>query len=98
MIPEGELLLDRAFLVDLFLSLRDIFRGGSRTSTEVAERLKKSLPTGCPEIKWKAGLVIFEELGILSRYSRGGQEYFQYHAVKKKMDLNASPTFCRYRK
>lgn len=98
MIPEGELLLDRAFLVDLFLSLRDIFRSGSRTSAEVAERLKKSLPTGCPEIKWKAGLVIFEELGILSRYSRSGQEYFQYHAVKKKMDLNASPTFCRYRK
>lgn len=96
--PGGELLLDRPFLVEIFLRLRELLSGGSRPVSEVQHTLCSLYPGHCPEVKLKAGLIVFEEIGILSRYSRNGQEYFIYHALKDKMDLQMSPTFCRYRK
>ena len=98
MTPGAELLLDRPFLVDVFLKLRSLLSGGSRTVADVQQLLCSMYQGACPELKIKAGLVVFEEIGILSRYSRGGQEYFIYHVLKDKMDLQTSPTFCRYRK
>lgn len=95
--PGEELLLDRTFLVDVFLKLRELLAGGSRPVAEVHRQLAGQCG-GCPEIRLKAGLRVFEELGILSRYSRSGQEYFIYHVLKDKMDLQTSPTFCKYRK
>lgn len=96
--PGDELLLDRTFLVDVFLKLRGILSGGSRPVAEVHRQLSGLYRGSCPEIRLKAGLRVFEELGILSRYSRSGQEYFIYHVLKDKMDLQTSPTFCKYRK
>lgn len=95
--PEGVLLLDRNFLVTLFLKLRAFLAPGSRPVAEVQQSLCAAC-RGVPEIRVKAGLIVFEEIGILSRYSRSGQEYFLYHVLKDKMDLQTSPTYCRYQK
>lgn len=93
-----ELMLDRAFLVDVFLKVRAILFGGSRPVAEVQRSLLEQYRWRVPEIKIKASLVVFEEIRILSRYSRNGQEYFLYHVLKDKMDLQKSPTFCKYQK
>lgn len=96
--PQEELLLDRPFLVEVFLKLRSILLGGSRSVSEVQHRLMEQCRWRYPEIKIKASLVVFEEIKILSRYSRNGQEYFLYHVLKDKMDLQESPTYCKYQK
>lgn len=96
--PEEELLLDRDFLVEVFLKLRDYMRGGARPLAEVQEMLRGGFARKVPENKLKIGLAIFEEIGILSRYPRNGQEFLSYRTLREKMDLAQSPTFCKYRK
>lgn len=96
--PGGELLLDRDFLVELFLALREYMQRGTRPVLEVQEMLQRHFEDRCPENKLKIGLVVFEEIGILSRYARNGEEFFSYRTIRKKMDLTKSPAFCRYQK
>ncbi len=97
-VPGEELLLDRDFLVGLFLALRESMQRGARPVLEVQEMLRRRFQERCPENKLKIGLVVFEEIGILSRYSRNGEEFFSYRTLREKMDLTKSPAFRRYQK
>ncbi len=96
--PDANVRLDRDFLVQVFLKVREFLAPGSVQVSELQERLGRLSGGRCPMVKIKAALVILEELGIMSRYSRNGQEYFMYHSLKKKMDLAASPTYQKYSK
>lgn len=96
LIPEAEERLDRDFLVQVFLKVREFLTPGSMQVGELQQRLSRLSNGRCPLNKIKAALIILEELGIMSRYSRNGQEYFMYHALKKKMDLTSSQTYQKY--
>lgn len=96
--PEENMKLDRDFLVEVFLELRGLLDGRSRSVAEVTEALAAHFRGRCPESKLKVSLIIFEEIGILSRYSRGGQDSFVYHVLRDKLDLNSSSVYCKYKK
>lgn len=98
LVPEREVRLDRDFLVQVFLKVREWLSAGNMTVSELQDRLSKLSRGQCPMVKIKAALIILGELGIVSRYSRNGQEYFIYHTLKRKMDLTASKTYQKYSK
>ena len=90
--------VDRDFLVDVFLKLREFVNGGAMPVLEVQELLVEHFQRKYTGNKIKVGLIIFEEIGILSRYMRSGQEFLSYRPIREKLDLTRSPTFCKYRK
>lgn len=98
LMPEKDVRLDRDFLVQVFLKVREWLVPGNMPVSELQDRLSKLSRGQCPMVKIKAALIILGELGIISRYNRNGQEYFIYHALKRKMDLTASKTYQKYSK
>lgn len=98
LMPEKDVRLDRDFLVQVFLKVREWLAPGNMPVSELQDRLSKLSRGQCPMVKIKAALIILGELGIISRYNRNGQEYFIYHALKRKMDLTASKTYQKYSK
>ncbi len=88
--------IDRDYLVNAFLKLRAILSVGVRPVTEVETMMKSS--GVLPFRKMKTALLIFEELGVISRFGRAGQEQYRYQVLAAKMDLHMSATYRKYGK
>lgn len=88
--------MDRDFLAEIFLQTRTILAAGPQPTEQVQRQLHIYFAHRHPEHKIKLGLTVLEELGILTKYSHGADLYFQYQAVRNKLDLCRSPTFCKY--
>lgn len=93
---DPDVAMDREYLVDAFLKLRSLLANGPRPVSYVEKELSD---LGIlPKRKMRTALVIFEELGVISRYGYGEAEKYRYRILSVKMNLETSPTYRRYAK
>ena len=93
---DPDVAMDREYLVDAFLKLRSLLANGPRPVSYVEQELSD---LGIlPKRKMRTALVIFEELGVISRYGYGEAEKYRYRILSVKMNLETSPTYRRYAK
>lgn len=87
-------LLDRNYLVNVYRKLDSILKNMPKPVKEVHYQLigKFDFDPVC----LKMALAVFEELEIISRYSRNGEEFYQRRIVHKKLDLLSSSVYRRH--
>ena len=52
---------------------------------------------GFEKVSLSMGLAVFEELELLSRFSRNGEEFYQRRIATKKLDLMESEVYRKHR-
>ncbi len=87
-------ILTRNFLVDVYRALADSLKNNARPVAEVQGTLKRTY--GFDEISLETALAVFEELEILSRYSRNGEDFYQRRVVQGKLDLMSSSIYRKH--
>ena len=91
---ENERMLTRDFLVDIYRKLMDILRNSPKSVREVHQYMVRKY--GIDEISLGTALAVFEELEILARYSRNGEDFYQRRLVQKKLDLMTSSIYRKH--
>lgn len=87
-------LLTRDFLVDVYRKLMSILQNAPKPVREVHQLLVRKY--GLDEIGLGTALAVFEELEIVSRYSRNGEDFYQKRLVQKKLDLLTSSIYRKH--
>lgn len=86
--------LSREFLVLVYKKLTDILHDSPRTVREIQDILSGRID--CNREKMLAALSVFEELNILNRFSRGGEDYYRRRLITEKLDLFSSSIYRKY--
>lgn len=92
---EEACLLDRDYLVDVYRKLSLILRTMAKPVREVHYLMRKKY--GFEPVKLGMALAVFEELEILSRFSRNGEDFYQKRLVARKLDLLTSSIYRKHR-
>lgn len=92
---EEACLLDRNYLVDVYRKLSLILRTMAKPVREVHYLMRKKY--GFEPVKLGMALAVFEELEILSRFSRNGEDFYQKRLVARKLDLLTSSIYRKHR-
>lgn len=92
---EEACLLDRNYLVDVYRKLSLILRTMAKPVREVHYLMRKKY--GFESVKLGMALAVFEELEILSRFSRNGEDFYQKRLVARKLDLLTSSIYRKHR-
>lgn len=87
-------MLTRDFLVDVYRKLMDILRNAPKPVREVHQYMVRKY--GMDEVSLGTALAVFEELEILARYSRNGEDFYQRRLVQKKLDLMTSSIYRKH--
>lgn len=92
--------LSREFLVKVFIALRAVLKNNEiLPAGDVKVALRREINNAGEPAAVYTALAIFEELAILSRFSRSGTDYYQRRVVQnKKLDLLSSSIYRKYRK
>ena len=92
---ENEKLLSRDLLVDIYKKLTVFLKDQPRPVKEVQSCLMTQ--GGFEKVSLSMGLAVFEELELLSRFSRNGEEFYQRRIATKKLDLMESEVYRKHR-
>ena len=87
-------ILDRNYLVNVYRKLDSILRNMPKPVKEVHYQLIGKFDFD--PIYLKMALAVFEELEIISRYSRNGEEFYQRRIVHKRLDLLSSSVYRKH--
>ena len=87
-------ILTRDFLVDVYRGLADILKNTAKPVSEVQAFLQKNY--GFEEIGLETALAVFEELEILARFSRNGEDFYQRRVIQGKLDLMSSSVYRKH--
>lgn len=93
---EAGLSLDRDFLVEVFLTVRNVLGVPGAEPAALLSALSLHFRGKQPEARLRAGCTVLKELGILSLTENGGRPWTVYHPAKEKLDLSRSATFRKY--
>lgn len=85
--------LTRDFLVEVYKKINLILKNSPKSVKDVHVLLQGKY--GFEQMRLYTALAVFEELGILSRYTRNGEEFYQKRIIEKKLDLKDSAVFRR---
>ena len=88
-------LLDRDYLADVYRKLMVILRNMAKPVREVHYLMKKKYDF--EPVKLGMALAVFEELEILSRFSRNGEDFYQKRIINRKLDLLSSSVYRKHR-
>lgn len=91
---EPHRLLTRDFLADVYRKLMNILKNSPKPVRDVHQYLMRKY--GFDEMSLGMALAVFEELEILSRYSRNGEDFYQRRLVQKKLDLLSSSIYRKH--
>lgn len=92
---ENEKLLSRDLLVEIYKKLTVFLKDQPRPVKEVQSCLMTQ--GGFEKVSLSMGLAVFEELELLSRFSRNGEEFYQRRIATKKLDLMESEVYRKHR-
>lgn len=87
-------LLDRDYLVDVYKKLILVLRDMAKPVGEVHYQMKKKYDF--EPVKLGMALAVFEEIEILSRFTRNGEDFYQKRTVHKKIDLLSSSIYRKH--
>ncbi|WP_297022549.1 single-stranded-DNA-specific exonuclease RecJ [uncultured Dialister sp.] len=87
-------ILDRDYLVSVYRSLTGVLKDMAKPVKEVHYQLEKN--GQFEPVKLGMALAVFEELEILSRFSRNGEDFYQRRIVRKKLDLLSSSVYRKH--
>ena len=88
--------LDRDILVQTYRAAKALFRNSDITVFDTERSISYRLNGQVPGLTVYAALRIFEELGILTRTSNNGREYYRFNSVGQKLNLSSSLTYMKY--
>lgn len=88
--------LDRDFLVDVYRRLMGFITHSPKPVREVHEFLIRKY--GFDEDCLGTALAVFEELEIISRFTRNGEDFYQRRMVNGKLDLMSSSVYRKHKK
>ena len=86
--------LTRDALVEIYRKINLILKNSSKSVKDVQDTLSGKY--GFEPLQLYTSLAVFEELGILSRYIRNGEEFYQKRIIHGKLDLNDSSVFRKH--
>lgn len=86
--------LDRDYLVAVYREMSDVLKDMAKPVKEVHYQLVKN--GHFEPVKLGMALAVFEELEILSRFSRNGDDFYQKRMVHRKLDLLSSSVYRKH--
>lgn len=91
---ENMQVLDRDYLVAVYRQMSDVLKDMAKPVKEVHYQLVKN--GHFEPVKLGMALAVFEELEILSRFSRNGDDFYQKRVVHRKLDLLSSSVYRKH--
>ncbi|MEE0292357.1 MAG: hypothetical protein UDQ48_07090 [Dialister sp.] len=88
-------LLDRDYLADVYRKLSAILRNMAKPVREVHYLMGKKYDFD--PVRLGMALAVFEELAILSRFSRNGEDFYQKRIIGGKLNLLNSSIYRKHR-
>ena len=85
--------LTREFLVEVYRRINLMLKSSPKPVRDVHALLQGKY--GFEQMPLYTALAVFEELGILLRYTRNGEEFYQKRIIEGKLDLKDSAVFRR---